>query len=320
MALFLTTACEKENPPEPTLDIEYHFSLKSGEIAYADEDGNFYYTGVFDKDTLQKNYSITIEKDIDYRLSLFDVNCDNVEFLFLEPDMDTLYHGEQANQANTLQYINVNSPVADTFFITLRYTGDINFHKMEFHLAIEDVTIAELEWAGHLWEGTRDWTVNREGDLEIAMHKTGIYRWLRLKESNLLNYETEVSMAFKSGLPETLAGITSNGSTDIRANANVPMQGYSFLIKGPYSFQVWYAHGTGGTGFEYGYTSERLNTGETPNKIHLSNIDDHLEYSVNDEKVYELDNRSFMTSYLYLMVEDSKQDTLVFSDFNLEKY
>ena len=129
-------ACEKENPPEieDSLNIEYHFSLKSGEIAYSDEDGNHYYTGVFDKDTLQKNYSILIEKNINYRLSLSDIDCENVEFYFLEPDLDTLYHGEQANQGNTLQYIHVQSAVTDTFFISLRYTGDINFHKKSFHL------------------------------------------------------------------------------------------------------------------------------------------------------------------------------------------
>ena len=322
LATLVIMGCEKETPPEEeeNLPIEYHFQLKSGEIAYSDEDGNYYYSGVFDMDTIQKNYSISIEKDINYRISLFDIDCENVDFYFLKPDLDTLYHGEQANQGNTLQYIHVNSPVADTFFITLRYTGDINFHKKEFHLAIEDITIAELDWKGHTWEGTRDWIVNGEGNLQIAMHNTGSYRWLRLKDPDLLDYELEVSMAFKSGLPETLAGIATNASEEIRQNVNVPSQGYSFLIKGPYSFQVWYAHGTGGTGFEYGYTSERLNTGETPNKISLNSVKDSLQYSINDERVYEFKNLSFMTSYVYLIVEDSRMDTLVFDDFKLNEY
>lgn len=320
-ALFIIVGCEKENPPEEEekLNIEYHFQLKSGEIAFSDEEGNYYYTGVFDMDTLNKNYSISIEKDIKYRISLSDIDCENVDFYFLEPDLDTLYHGEQANQGNTLQYIHVQSAVTDTFFITLSYTGDINFHKKEFHLAIEDITIAELEWAGQTWEGTRDWIVNNDGNLEIAMHNTGSHRWLRLKDPELLDYEMDVSMAFKSGSPESLAGIASNASEEIRENVNVPSQGYSFLIKGPYSFQVWYAHGTGGTGFEYGYTSERLNTGETPNKISLSNIKDSLLYSINDERVYEFKNLSFMTSYVYLVLEDIRLDTLVFYDFNLNK-
>lgn len=313
------TACEKENPPEPEnlLDIEYHFSLKSGQIAYSDEDGNHYYTGVFDKDTLQKNYSIFIEKDVNYRLSISDIDCENIEFLFLEPDLDTIYHGEQANQGNTIQHIHIQSAVSDTFYISLRYTGDINFHKKSFHLAIEDITIQSFQWAGHTWEGTRDWTINQNGELNISLHNTGSYRWLRLKKPDLLNYELEVYMAFESGLPESLAGIATNASDEIRTNANVPYQGYSFLIKGPYSFQVWYAHGQGGTGYDYGYTSERLNTGDTPNKIFLSNIKDSLSYSINDERVYEFNNRSFMTSYVYLMVEDNRLDTLNFTDFKL---
>ena len=316
---FVFMACEKEDPstPEKKLDVEYHFSLKSGQVAYSDEEGNQYYTGVFDKDTLQKNYSIFIEKDIDYRLSLFDIDCENIEFYFLEPDLDTLYHGEQANQGNTLQHIQVQATVSDTFFISVRYIGDINFHKKNFHLAIEDITIQDLEWAGHMWEGTRDWNIKPDGNLYISLHNTGTYRWLRLKNPDLLNYEMEVSLTFESGLPETLAGITSNASDEIRSNANVPLQGYSFLIKGPYSFNVWYAHGQGGTGYEYGYTSERLRTGETPNKIFLSNIKDSLAYYINDELVYEFNNLSFMTSYIYLLVEDSKLDTIKFSDFKL---
>ena len=318
LTILILAACEKEVPQEePKLPIEYHFQLKSGEIAYSDDDGNYYYTGVFDMDTLQKNYSISIEKDIEYRISLSNIDCENVDFYFLEPDLDTLYHGEQANQGNTLQYIHVKSAVTDTFYITLRYTGDINFHKKEFHLAFEDVTIADLEWKGHIWQGTRDWIVNNDGNLQIAMHNTGSYRWLRLSNPDLLDYELEVSMAFKSGLPESLAGIATNASEEIRQNVNVPMQGYSFLIKGPYSFQVWYAHGTGGTGFEYGYTSARLNTGMTPNKISLSSIKDSLLYSINDEQVYEFKNLSFMTSYVYLIVEDIRLDTVVFDDFKL---
>ena len=264
-----------------------------------------------------KFYSILIEKDINYRLSLFDIDCYNVEFHFLEPDLDTLYHGEQANQGNTLQHIYIQSPLTDTFYISLRYTGDINFHKKTFHLAVEDITIEEFEWKGHIWEGTRDWTVNQNGELSISLHNTGLYRWLRLKKPDLLNYELEVKMAFESGLPEGLAGITTNASDEIRTNANVPYQGYSFLIKGPYSFQVWYAHGQGGTGFDYGYTSERLNTGDTPNKIFLRNVKDSLSYSINDERVYEFNNRSFMTSYVYLMVEDNRLDKLSFTDFKL---
>jgi len=207
--------------------------------------------------------------------------------------------------------------VTDTFFISLRYTGDINFHKKSFHLALEDITITELEWEGQKWEGTRDWIIEPDGQLSINLHNTGTFRWIRLKKPDLLNYEFEVSMAFKSGLPESLAGITTNGSYEIRSNANVPHQGYSFLIKGPYSFNVWYAHGQGGTGYDYGYTSERLNTGDTPNKISLSNIKDSLSYSINDEVVYGFNNRSFMTSYVYLMVDDNRLDTLSFSDFNL---
>jgi len=40
--LFVTIGCEKDTPPEiqKKLDVEYHFSLKTGQIAYADEDGN----------------------------------------------------------------------------------------------------------------------------------------------------------------------------------------------------------------------------------------------------------------------------------------
>ncbi len=38
-------ACEKDNPPEQKdlLDIEYHFSLKTGQIASSDDVGNHYY-------------------------------------------------------------------------------------------------------------------------------------------------------------------------------------------------------------------------------------------------------------------------------------
>jgi len=43
--VFFFMACEKEEPPEQENlpEIEYHFSLKSGQIAYSDDKGNHYY-------------------------------------------------------------------------------------------------------------------------------------------------------------------------------------------------------------------------------------------------------------------------------------
>jgi hypothetical protein len=321
--LLILFGCEKENNvqnDDSSLknSSEAHLYLKSSETIYSDENGNKYYTLTFNSDTLKHIYSVLFEKDKKYNLSITGDFCGAIDFLLLNSNKETLFYGEQGDIGLTRKYIVWQSDITDTFYISISYTEDINFHTYEYHITFEELTIHRLNWKGLVLDCSGDWFINADDYLTLAIHNSSYSKWAKIVDNSLLNFKLNFQVGLKSGIPDIYTGIAFNASDNLFEMVNLPDKCYEFKIIGPSSWEQWTWNN--GVGREWGETSNSLNRGEGAwNEMQVETLDDSIKLSVNTERVKSFKNLYFMDNGLYLAVDDQKEDTIYFRDIKLIK-
>lgn len=316
--------CKKgDDPPavhEPSLSdqAELFLFLKSGESIYSDVEGNKYLSLTFNPDTLQHVYSILFEKDKKYNLSIKGNYCSPVDFLLLNPERDTLFHGEQGNIGNSRKYIVWQSTITDTLFLLIRYTEDINFHTYQYQVTFEEISVHALNWKGLSFECSGDWLIDQQDHLALVCHNSSYSKWARIVDNSLFNYDLEFKVGLKSGIPDIYTGTAFYANEELFEMVNLPSRCYEFKIIGPSTWEQWTWNQ--GVGRDWGETSTSLNRGEGAwNEMKMEILNDSIWLGVNGETVKSFKNISFMNNGLLLVVDDQKEDTVFFKDFVLNK-
>jgi hypothetical protein len=328
VTLILTT-CKKEiDEPVKGKEIdsndlsflaEKFISLKTNQQIYVDSNNNEYLTVSFNIDTLSHIFGVYMLKDKKYHFSLLGENCTYVDFTLLKSNKDTLFKGEDVWFYGVDKYIDWTSNTSDTFYICLNYKVDINFHTINYRVTFEDMTNKNivLNYLDLLCSG--DWYINESGYLALICHQTNLCKWAKIEDDSLYNYTFSYNVGQTTGRPDNYIGAECYAAKIIEVKENMPSSGYAFDVIGPASWRLSY-WSTGGIGFEYGYTSNNLAIGAGSwNNIELKTFGDSISYSVNDEKVIQFRNVSFLDNGLYIIVADTKQDTILFKDIKLEK-
>lgn len=296
--------------------------LKSGQQVYSDENQNEYLTVLFDNNTLSHIYGIYMEKNKRYNISISGPDGYSMDFNLLKSNKDTLFKGEYVMEYPPRKYITWTSNVSDTFYISIKYIGDINFHTYEYHLTFEELTTKELMLGNINFLCSGDWFINDRGYLALICHQTSVTKWAKIQNDSLYNYKFSYDVGQASGRPDNYIGIDCYASKDIFDMYNIPSSGYVFDVMGPASWRIsyWYAGTGGGVGFEYGNFAQNIELGKGSwHNISLTTFGDSIACSGNNEVVKTFRNLSFMDNGLYLTVEDKKQDTIVFRNITLEK-
>jgi len=316
-------SCEKERDlqnDDSSLESrsEAYLNLKSSESIYSDENGNKYLSVIFSPDTLEHIYSVPFEKDKKYNLSIKGNYCGSVDFLLLNSNKDTLFDGEQGDIGLTRKYIVWQSNITDTFFISVCYTDDINFHTYEYYLTFEELTIHRINWKALTLDCSGDWFINSDDYLTLACHNSSYSKWAKIIDNSLFNYMLSFQIGLKSGIPDIYTGVAFFASDQLFEMVNLPDKCYEFKIIGPSSWELW--TWTGGVGRDIGETLYSLNRGQGAwNEMQIEIVNDSVKLNVNSENVKSYKNLNFLDNGLYLTVDDQKDDTIYFKDIELIK-
>jgi hypothetical protein len=323
VSLFLT-GCEKQdiesNPKDLSKLKERNLYLKSGQQIYTDENKNEYLNISFDANNLSHVYGIYLEKDKKYNISVSGDNCFILDFNLLKSNRDTLFKGEDVMGIPQRKYITWTSDVSDTFFLSIKYDGDINFHTYDYRLTFEELTTKELSSnnIGFLCNG--DWFINEKGYLTLICHQTGVTKWAKIQNDSIYHFTFSYNVSQVSGKPDNYVGIDCFASGRIFDMFNIPALGYLIDVIGPASWRLsyWNMISSGGVGFEYGNLSHNLPIGMgSITNISVVTFGDSMSFSVNNEMIKRCRNLNSLENGLYITVEDTKQDTIFFRDLKL---
>jgi hypothetical protein len=300
-------------PIDELPNVESHLSFKSGYPIYSDDEGNKYLTVVFDKDHLEHLYSLTFEEGKKYHLAISNNYCEFIDFLILTGSADTLFYGIQGDIGMTRKYIYWETDVSETYYLSIRYTGDINFNVYEYHVTFEEIVSYSIQWNDLTLICSGDWFITSENYLALACHHTSFYKWAKIEDNSLFNYTIEASIGLKSGIPDIYTGIAIYGSDEMSKMFHMPYYCIDCKIIGPSAWEQWGWHGV--VGRSNGLTTEILNRGEGAwNHIKIKTHQDSIQYWVNSELVIEERNTISMHNGVYFTVEDMKNDTVYFKD------
>jgi len=330
---FVFLGCQKdpvENPGNITPEInladsaENFLTIEKNMYIYTDENHNAYIPVSFDYNHLSHVFGVYLEKDKKYNISISS-NTNTTYFLdftLLTSVADTLFKGEQGNPGYTKSYIYWTSSVSDTFYVSVKFKSDINFHTYDYQMTFEEVSIRLIEWGNLKLSCSGDWFINDQGYLSLTCHDSKYEKWAKVMDDSLFNYEFSYLVSPESGIPDSFTGIACYASENIFDMMNMPESCFNLAVAGPsvWRLEYWYMDTGGGVGYDWGNTSQNLSMGKGSwNKIALITYGDSLVYAVNNEEVKRQRNFYFMKNGLYITVEDSKNDTLFFKDLILTK-
>ena len=313
--------CEMDEPihPEDTPDLintEACLSLKSGPIYY-DDHGNKYLQLTFSQDTLSHLYSVLFEDGKKYNLSIKGESCITVDLLLLNSQNDTICSGMQGDVGCTRKYITWESTESDTFYIRASYTGEINFHVLDYQITFEELTINQLIWNDLILECSGDWFIDDNNYLALACHNSSYSKWARIANSLPTGYKLAFETGLHSGIPDIYTGVAFKANDEINDMVNLPQYCYEFKLLGPCGWELWRWQGS--VSRDMGYTSVSLNRGEGSwNQVEAELSDNSIELSVNSELVRTVASGSDETG-LYLTVDDQKNDTVYFRNIEIEE-
>jgi hypothetical protein len=106
-----------------------------------------------------------------YNISLAGPDIYMVDFNLLKSNLDTLFFGVW-NMLNSQKYIAWTANVTDTFYVDIKYNGEINFNTYFYRLTFEDLTTKELKWNDLNLTCSGDWLIDDEGNLALVCHQT----------------------------------------------------------------------------------------------------------------------------------------------------
>jgi hypothetical protein len=320
--VLILSGCEKEDKQddhgnELEKRAEKILSIKSTQQVYTDENSNEYIDVVFDINKTSCTYGVYMLKGKKYNISIAGPNIQIMDFNLLKSNLDTLFFGEW-NMMNQQKYIAWTSDVTDTFYVDLKYNGDINFNTYEYRLTFEDLSTKELKWNNLNLLCSGDWLIDDKGNLALACHQTSYRKWAKIQNDSLYNYRFSYNITNQSGMPDNFAGIACYAGNDIFDMFNMPLPCYNFFVDGPafWSLEFWFEDHS--MGREFGNTSANIKIGVGSwNNFGIETFGDSIRCFVNNENVYKFRNVLFMTNGLYIVIEDSKRDTVYLKDITL---
>lgn len=318
----LLLGCEKDEIQDDSLSelekrAEMILSLKSTQQVYTDESNNEYIDFKFDINKTSCTYGVYLLKGKKYNISVSGPEIQIVDFNLLKSNLDTLFFGVW-NMMNSQKYIAWTSDVNDTFYVDIKYNGKINFNTYVYHLTFEELTTKELQWNNLNLLCSGDWLTDNEGNLVLACHQTNYRKWAKIVNDSLYNYQFSYYISNKSGIPDNFVGIACYAGDDVFDMFNMPVPCYNFFVDGPafWSLEAWFK--ADGMGREFGNTSTNIKTGVGQwNMFGLETFGDSVRCYVNGENVYRFRNVHFMTNGLYIVIEDSKRDTVFLKSISL---
>ncbi len=317
-------SCEKKDSDIPDdkssliKQSEAHLFLKSGSTIYSDDEGNKYLSIYFDPETLHHIYSVLFVKDKKYRLSVSGNYCEPVDFLLLNSNRDTLAHGEQGDVGLTRKYIVWHSIITDTFFISVNYTDNINFHTYEYYLTLEEISTNRLYWRGLTLDCSGDWSINSDDYLTLACYSSSFSKWAKIVDDSLISFTLGYQIGLKSGIPDIYTGVAVFASDDIKEMVNLPEECYEFKIIGPATWEYWVWHGS--ISRTWGETPKNLNSGPGSwNELQIEKRNYGILVLLNNDTIKPPTSVWLRDNGLYLVVDDQKIDSVYFKDVELIK-
>jgi len=320
----ILSGCENEETRDDPQDelqkrAEKILSIKSTQQVYTDENSNEYIDIVFDINKTSCTYGVYMLKGKKYNISAAGPDIYFVDFNLLRSNLDTLFFGAW-NMPNSQKYIAWTADVTDTFYVDIKYNGEINFNTYIYRLTIEDLTTKELKWNDLNLTCSGDWILDDEGNLLLACHQTSYRKWAKIQNDGLYNYQFSYNLTNQSGMTDNYVGMACYAGNSISDMFNMPVPCYNFFVNGPalWSLEYWYERD--GVGFEHGNTSTNIRVGVGQwNNFGIETYGDSIRCFVNNESVFKFRNLSFMTNGLYIVIEDSKKDTVYLKDITLTR-
>jgi hypothetical protein len=321
----ILSGCEKEDTQdvfgnELAKRAEKILSIKSTEQVYTDENNNEYVDITFDINKTSCTYGVYMLQGKKYNISVAGPNIQVMDFNLLKSDLDTLFFGEW-NMMNQQKYIAWTSDVTDTFYVDLKYNENINFNTYVYRLTFEDLTTKELKWNDLNLLCSGDWLIDDKGNLTLACHQTSYRKWAKIVNDSLYNYHFSYNITNQSGIPDNFVGIACYAGNNVFDMFNMPVPCYNFFVDGPafWSLEVWFEND--GMGRDVGTTATNIKNGIGQwNNFSIETYGDSVRCLVNQENVYRFRNIHFMTNGLYIVIEDSKRDTVYLKDISLVRF
>ena len=313
-------SCNKEpdNNLQSKLTITKNLKLHPVKKAYYDENKNRYESDVFTKEKEEFNYKISVEKGEKYRVLVYGFYMENVD-LFLYDKNDIVQTGVQANPEYTAKYFTFIADNTDSLIIQLKATNS-NIYSMDFYLCFEQLNAYKLYWKGHTWLCDGDWEVNSNNQLEFKGNKSGFSKWIKLDDTELIDYKVEVDVNIENGFINNFVGIAVTASNEIFNMINLPEICEQFKINNQNSWENWIinvGNGGGGIGRDFGELTGNFNIGSNIIKAEIQ--PNSLYFYLNNELAVKTFRNFRHKKQFYFTCEDFDENTIKVNniEFNL---
>ncbi|HLN52671.1 MAG TPA: hypothetical protein VK212_03115 [Lentimicrobium sp.] len=330
LLIVMSAACNRDKDDDIGIEVpvgdsimdalaEKDLTLKNGASIYSDSTGNEYHTMVFDIDHQHHVYKMTLEQGKKYRFAVIGQSSYMLDVSLLQTSTDTLFKGEIANLVGTEKnQIYWTAKETDIYYLSAEFAYDINFHTYTNRLIFEEITEFNLSAYGLNLRCSGDWSVNPNGNLSLVLHQTGTYKWAQVIHDTY-NYRFSYDITQASGYPNNYFGADCYASQHINYGENIPASGYVFDVKGPAEWRATDWHPDGSISFDYGFLNQNIHAGVGIwHNMVVETIADSLAFWLDGDQYANRRNYMSFDNGLYILVYDSKQDTMLFRNLKFE--
>ena len=297
---------------------------------YIANDGSGHYSGLFSSTTDVQSFKFQVEDGKSYRIIALQTLLDysSIELILLNTNLDTLDHSGIYYSRLPATIMSYNPHFNGYVYLKVKLKGNAS-PDLHYSLMLENIDdYYSIIWAGKRWIAYGDWRINSVGILSYYGEKTGIFRWLRLDNSDLMQYSASFLCRAISGLGKTKVGFSVNGSSQIYDNVEysmVPLNSTSYVVdnEGNYIFindvsskSVWSSPGRNNA-FSTSNTNEwrAFSVNSPSERINKPNS----EWDLKCSGTYFDTRLHAIKGYFYIMAEDKTLDELNFDSFTLSK-
>lgn len=258
---------------------------------------------------------IDLNYGIEYRILLSNLNTDLAEIQLFDKWGNEFSFDQNQDIGHTQIICNFQCYESQTYYIGLKYNLPINQESLNIRISIEEIGTKYIDINGDIWQCDGDWKMTNNGELQFIGFESFIYKWIRIPVSQTGRIEVNVSVSDEPKNTSMFYGLSFSENDDLYKMVNIPLKAYYYKVRNTGQAEFW--------NIDINNTGINLETTQTS----IKNSTNTLSLNIKDTSLFYKDSTllfrnsvGFTPEYIYLIVEETENDTITINSITLTKY